>query len=119
VYKLTPAKPRRLDISTANLEVIRRGLRLAASAPIGTSAPVFAGYPVAVAGKTGTAQVAGKSDYSWYVSYAPADHPQYVVAVMIEQGGHGGTAAAPAARRIYDALFHVRGDKTVQTGHAD
>ena len=119
VYKLTPAKPRQLDISTANLEVIRRGLRLAASAPIGTSAPVFAGYPVAVAGKTGTAQVAGKSDYSWYVSYAPADHPQYVVAVMIEQGGHGGTAAAPAARRIYDALFHVRGDKTVQTGHAD
>ncbi len=62
-----------------------------------------------VAGKTGTAEVIGKGDYSWYISFAPADHPKYVVAVMIEQGGHGGSAAAPAARLIYDSLFNVRG----------
>ena len=57
----------------------------------------------------GTAEVVGKGDYSWYVSFAPTDHPKYVVAVMIEQGGHGGSAAAPAARLIYDALFDVHG----------
>jgi penicillin-binding protein 2 len=66
---------------------------------------------VAVAGKTGTAEVwdGGRYvDYAWYASYAPADDPRYVVVVMIEKGGHGGSAAAPAARVIYDALFRVR-----------
>ena len=48
-----------------------------------------------------------RRDYAWYASYAPSDDPRYVVVVMIEQGGHGGTAAAPAARMIYDALFHI------------
>ena len=86
---------------------MRHGLREAASSPIGTSAPVFGGYPVAVAGKTGTAEVFGQADYAWYASYAPADDPKYVVVVMIEQGGHGGSSAAPAARMIYDALFHI------------
>ena len=119
VHRITPAPPRKLDVSKTNLDVVRHALRLAASSPIGTSAPVFAGYPIAVAGKTGTAQVYGKADYSWYVSYAPADHPKYVVAVMIEQGGHGGSAAAPATRLIYDSLFNVQAGKVVPTGHAD
>jgi penicillin-binding protein 2 len=106
-----PGPPKKkLDISLATLDAVRRGIRLASSGPVGTSTSVFAGFPVAVAGKTGTAQVYGKQDYSWYVSWAPADDPKYVVAVMIEQGGHGGAAAAPAARLIYDALFNVRGD---------
>jgi len=62
-----------------------------------------------VAGKTGTAQVAGKGDYSWYASFAPANDPKYVVVVMIEQGGEGAAAAAPAARVIYNALYNVKG----------
>ena len=40
--------------------------------------------------------------------YAPANDPKYVVVVMVEQGGHGGTVAAPAARMIYDQLFHQK-----------
>ena len=59
-----------------------------------------------MAGKTGTAEVFDNGrivDYAWYASYAPANDPKYVVVVMIEQGGHGGTSAAPAARMIYDA----------------
>ena len=103
------AAPKKLDVSLATLETVRRGIRLAASGPVGTSTSVFAGFPVPVAGKTGTAEMFGKGDYSWYVSWAPADHPKYLVAVMIEQGGHGGSAAAPAARMIYDTLFNVKG----------
>jgi penicillin-binding protein 2 len=99
--------------------LIRHALRLAASTPAGTSYGVFGNYPLAVAGKTGTAQVFGKEDYSWYASFAPADNPQYVVVVLIEQGGHGGTAAAPAARLIYDALFHVKGNTVGGIGHGD
>ena len=111
VQDLVPPRGRRVEMSRATLDVVRRALRLAASAPGGTSAPVFAGYPVAVAGKTGTAEVwdGGRYvDYAWYASYAPADDPRYVVVVMIEKGGHGGSVAAPAARVIYDALFHVK-----------
>lgn len=90
-----------------DLGAIDQGLYLAAHAPEGTSAPVFADYPVPVAGKTGTAQTAGGSDDSWYASWAPASHPKVVVVVLIEHGGYGADAAAPAAREIYDAIFHL------------
>jgi len=71
----------------------------------GTGASAFRGFEVEVAGKTGTAEVAGKDDYAWFTAYAPADDPRYAVAVVIEQGGHGGAIAAPAAREILAALF--------------
>jgi penicillin-binding protein 2 len=106
VRALDARKPKKLNISASTIDAVHRGLVAAASAVNGTSTPVFGAYPVAVAGKTGTAQVFGQGDYAWYASYAPADDPKYVVVVMIEQGGHGGSAAAPAARMIYDALFH-------------
>lgn len=109
VRTIAPAQPKKLDVAPSYLATIRNALHLAATSPAGTSSAVFGTYPIPVAGKTGTAQVFGKDDYAWYISYAPANDPKYVVAVMIEQGGHGGTAAAPAARMIYDALF----DKTL------
>ena len=60
-----------------------------------------------VAGKTGTAEAGtGRSDHSWYASWAPASNPRYVVVVLIEHGGFGAPAAAPAAKEIYQALFH-------------
>jgi penicillin-binding protein 2 len=76
----------------------------------GTASKTFEGFPLAqipVAGKTGTAEVVGKQPASWFVCYAPANDPQYVVAVVIEQGGHGGETAAPAARRILEGLFNL------------
>ncbi|MBU4301262.1 MAG: penicillin-binding protein 2 [Actinobacteria bacterium] len=76
----------------------------------GTAAKTFEGFPLAqiqVAGKTGTAEVVGKQPASWFVCYAPVDDPQYVIAVVIEQGGHGGETAAPAARRILEGLFNL------------
>jgi penicillin-binding protein 2 len=105
VARFKSRQPRKINISSGTLDVVRNALRLAASTPQGTSYSVFGDYPVAVGGKTGTAEVTGKGDYAWYASFAPAGDPRYVVVVMIEQGGHGGTAAAPAARMIYDTLF--------------
>jgi penicillin-binding protein 2 len=111
--------PRSLGIASGNLAFLRGALRAAASTPAGTSYGVFGSYPVAVAGKTGTAQVAGKGDYSWYASFAPANDPKYVVVVLIERGGEGAAAAAPAARLIYNALFNVKGTVVGGVGRGD
>jgi penicillin-binding protein 2 len=119
VRRLPYTQPRRLGISQQTIDVLQNALHEAATTPAGTSYKVFGNYPVQVAGKTGTAQVFGQGDYAWYCSYAPANDPQYVVVVMIQQGGHGGTVAAPAARMIYDSLFHVSGGQVTGTVHSD
>ena len=74
----------------------------------GTGKAVFSGFPYQVAGKTGTAQVNNKDDYAWFACYAPANNPRYAVAVLVEQGGHGGSVAGPAARQILSALLNVK-----------
>ena len=122
VRNLDPGKAGRIDVSKSTLDVVRRGLREAASSSTGTSATVFGGYPVAVAGKTGTAEVWDNGryvDYAWYASYAPFDDPKYVTVVMVEKGGHGGAVAAPATRLIYDALFKVKSGKPTGTTRSD
>ena len=90
-----------------------QGLRAAANDPGGTSAPVFEGFPITVAGKTGTAERGAQGDQSWYVVAAPYDDPRIVVAVTIERGGFGAEAAAPAARRILAAYFGIKGKKAI------
>jgi penicillin-binding protein 2 len=97
--------PARRRVRLVDASVIRDALFAAAHEPGGTSAAVFANFPVPIAGKTGTAQVRSGSDNSWYASWAPVRHPQAVVVVLIEHGGFGAEAAAPAARDIYSALF--------------
>lgn len=94
------------DVSDANLAVMRRALVDVITQGTGKSA--FRGFGVSVAGKTGTAQVAGKDDYAWFTALAPAADPQYAVAVVIEQGGGGGAVAAPAARQILAQLFGLK-----------
>lgn len=95
-----------LDLSPATLGVIRQGLESVVTR--GTAREAFAGFPfdaIPVAGKTGTAELASKQPYAWFVAYAPARDPRYVVAVMLEEGGHGGETAAPIARRVLEGLF--------------
>jgi penicillin-binding protein 2 len=88
---------------------IRDGLYQAAHSPNGTSASLFANFPVPVAGKTGTAESGvGRSDHSWYASWAPANHPKVVVVVLVAHGGFGAQAAGPAARDIYQAFFKLQ-----------
>jgi len=94
-------------VALVDVDAIRQGLYQAAHT--GTSASVFANFPVPVAGKTGTAEAPPGDDHSWYASWAPAgSHPEVVVVVMIEHGGFGAEAAAPAARDIYKAFFHLK-----------
>ncbi|HVM58374.1 MAG TPA: penicillin-binding transpeptidase domain-containing protein [Gaiellaceae bacterium] len=88
-----------------DLSTIQQGLYEAAHSPGGTSASVFANFPIPVAGKTGTAQAPVGSDHSWYASWAPATNPKVVVVVLVVHGGFGVQAAAPAAKEIYQAFF--------------
>lgn len=67
----------------------------------------FAQYGIDAAGKTGTAEVAGKQDYAVFVCYAPYEKPKYVVAVLIEQGGGGSTAACPVGAEVMNALLRA------------
>jgi penicillin-binding protein 2 len=94
-------------VSAGNLATMKTALE-GVTTGSGTGAGAFSGFPVAVAGKTGTAQVAGKSDYAWFVGFAPANNPKYAVAVLVEQGGHGGSMAGPAARSIFAGLFNQK-----------
>jgi len=61
---------------------------------------------VRVAGKTGTAQNPHGEDHALFVCYAPAEDPRIVVAVLVENAGHGSTAAAPIAQKVLQAFFH-------------
>jgi penicillin-binding protein 2 len=87
---------------------IKQGLYMAAHSPGGTSASLFANFPVPVAGKTGTAEAPHGSDHSWYASWAPANHPKVVVVVLVAHGGFGAEAAGPAAREIYQSFFKLK-----------
>ncbi|HEY3962123.1 MAG TPA: penicillin-binding transpeptidase domain-containing protein [Gaiellaceae bacterium] len=105
VLKFPPVRKLKLT----DVWAIRQGLYEAAHSATGTSTAIFGTFPVSVSGKTGTAQDPHGSDDSWYASWAPSGNPRYVVVVLIEHGGFGANAAAPAAKEIYSALFHVKG----------
>jgi penicillin-binding protein 2 len=97
------------------LTVVKEGLYEATHSSIGTSSGVFGSFPVPIAGKTGTAEkvvhIPGYPhglllNQSWWCGYGPADSPTIVVCALIENGGHGGTAAAPAALKVFEEYFH-------------
>ncbi len=67
------------------------------------SARSLSSLPLAVAGKTGTAQTGTRTaPHAWFAGYAPADKPEIVVVVMVEHGGEGSTVAVPIAHQIFD-----------------
>jgi penicillin-binding protein 2 len=100
-----PPARRKIKIDPATRDVIMQGLHDSAQSPEGTSYPVFGGFPIPVAGKTGTAQRLPHNDQSWYVVLAPYPNPRIVTVVTIEEGGFGAETAAPAALRILEAYF--------------
>lgn len=84
----------------------------------GTAAGAFNGFDfgkVAVAGKTGTAEVYGREDTSWFASFAPVGKPRFAVVAMVAQAGTGATYAAPAVREIYEAMYGLNGKKAALT----
>jgi penicillin-binding protein 2 len=100
-----PRTARSIKIDPEWRETILAGLHDAAQSPSGTSYGVFGGFPVPVAGKTGTAERPPYADQSWYVVLAPYPDPEIVVAVTFEQGGFGADTAAPAALQILSEHF--------------
>jgi penicillin-binding protein 2 len=111
IREIKAAKAATLPLDDTELGAIREGLEAVVTS--GTAASSFAGFPLdrfPVAGKTGTAQrgETGEND-SWFLSYGPANDPGYVIAVYVEQAGHGGTTSAPIARQIWEGIAALEG----------
>ena len=107
--RIDPVKAGKLPVPQNVLSYIRSAL---ADVPkSGTAAGAFSGFPLnklAVAGKTGTAEVYGKGDTSWFASFAPAKNPHYVVVAMVTQAHTGATTAAPAVRQIWEGMYGLK-----------
>ena len=101
---------------------VRKGMYDVCNTPGGTGYRVMHDLPIVVAGKTGTSQVTSipqstvkrlkesqleyfHRSHAWFTSYAPYDYPQFVVTVLVEHGGHGGSTSAPLAAEIYKWLY--------------
>jgi len=97
-----PAKlPTPLNLKAATLNIIAGGLRQV----VETGTAKSLDPTLRIAGKTGTAQNPHGEDHAWFVGYAPADHPRVAVAILIENGGHGGAIAAPIAESVIRAAL--------------
>lgn len=106
-YKIfAPEQVGTLSVSKSTLDLVREGMRNVAEES-GTAGSLFAGFPIQVAGKTGTAENFGGADHAWFVAYAPYDHPRIVIAVLTEQGGFGALASGPVAKSMLEEFFHV------------
>ena len=93
----------RIDCNPEYLDLILSGLRgVVAESSIRI---YYRSMKTPLAGKTGTAEVAGKGDYAWFVGYGPFEDPEYACVLIVEQGGGGGTAAAPAVRQIFGDIY--------------
>ncbi len=105
-YKIfAPEQIGTLAVSRSTLDLVREGMRNVTEE--GTAGSLFAGFPIQVAGKTGTAENFGGVDHGWFVAYAPYDHPRIVIAVLVEQGGYGGVASGPIVKMMLEEYFHV------------
>jgi penicillin-binding protein 2 len=121
-----PPAPEATNVDAQALSVVREGLYEATHSTLGTSSAIFSGFPVPISGKTGTAEkfidpgdgFLHTFNQSWWCGYGPSESPDLVVCALIENGGHGGDAAAPAALKVFEQFFHKQ---STQTGpiHSD
>jgi penicillin-binding protein 2 len=93
-------------LKTETWDIIKSGL--VAVTTKGTGAGVFQGVTPTVAGKSGSAETGTGTVHSWFACYAPAQNPEIAIAVLVEEGGEGSTAAAPVVRRIVEAYFGAK-----------
>jgi penicillin-binding protein 2 len=114
-----PTVARRVSFRGETWRAVKRGLFAVVNEPGGTGAGARL-YEVKVAGKTGTSQVVKLRDrrggipyqyrdHALFVAFAPYEKPEIAVAVVVEHGEHGGSAAAPIARRILRTYFEEKG----------
>ncbi len=119
IKTLSGEEIRRANFSKQHLEIVKQAMS-AVTKPGGTASVAGAGATYNIAGKTGTAQVIGMKqgekyveanvadrfrDHALFVAFAPAELPRIALAVLVENGGHGGSAAAPIARQVFDYLL--------------
>lgn len=116
IHKLENKPVFDIKLDPAHIDLVKRAMA-AVTQPGGTAVSASAGALYTIAGKTGTAQVVGMKqgekydasklderhrDHAWFISFAPVDKPRIAVAVLVENGGHGGGTAAPIARKVMD-----------------
>lgn len=93
-------------LSDGTLARIRSALERAVALPGGTGYKTVRSPNVAIAGKTGTAQVGkGQADDAWFAGYVPADKPRIAFAIVLEHAGSGSKAAGPVARQLVEAFL--------------
>lgn len=111
IERITPTVKSQLDVPKSTINFLRNSLPGVTTDGSGESP--FTGFPlnqIPVASKTGSAQVTGdKVSTSWFASYAPANKPRYAIVMMVTQGGTGSKTSGPSVRKIYEALFGVKG----------
>ena len=106
-----PVERSPLPIPRRDLEVIREGMRMVVAGDgesRGTGWRAGEGVPVAVCGKTGTAEVGERENRRknvWFIAFAPAENPSFAMAIVIENGESGGGTAAPKAAAVLRAAF--------------
>ncbi|MBI3994766.1 MAG: penicillin-binding protein 2 [Nitrospirae bacterium] len=114
LFEFPPVRIGKVQMAGETFNLIRQALSGVVSEPHGTGSAARSKM-VSIGGKTGTAQVVGiqpgvetKSlpkefqDHAWFIAFAPVENPQIAVAVLIENGGHGGETAAPPAKRVIE-----------------
>jgi len=120
--RFAPPLPKPSGVDPAALAAVRDGLFRATHGAGGTSSGVFGSYVIPTSGKTGTAEKvvplpgypAGHlEDQSWWCGWGPSDNAKLVVCALIENGGHGSTAAAPAALRVFESFFKTKAPPSV------
>ena len=116
VKKFSPEKLGTIPATKETINFLHSALREVVIS--GTAAGVFSGFPIAISGKTGTAEVFGrnpngtkKANTSWFASYGPTEKPRFAVVMMVSQGGFGASTSGVGVRKIYETLFGVQGSR--------
>ncbi|KKQ61603.1 MAG: Peptidoglycan glycosyltransferase [Parcubacteria group bacterium GW2011_GWE2_38_18] len=106
VKKIEPNLVKENIVKNSNMEIVREGMR---QTVLAGSARSLQSVPVAVAGKTGTAQWSSKKDpHAWFTGFAPYDNPKIVITILIEEGKEGSSVAVPVAQEVLTWYFSER-----------
>jgi penicillin-binding protein 2 len=120
VLKEFEFKPqRKVHIDPAHRTAILEGLHAAAQEGDGTAAGVFGGFPIEIAGKTGTAERPGHADQSWFAALSPYPNPRIVTIATVEEGGFGAESAAPVVLDILEAIYDKQASAVSSGGGAE
>jgi penicillin-binding protein 2 len=114
-----PKVRRKVHIDPGYRTAILEGLHAAAQEGEGTAAGVFGGFPIPIAGKTGTAERPGHADQSWFASLSPYPNPRIVTIATVEEGGFGAESAAPVVLDILEAIYKKRASEVSSAGGAE